>query len=363
MGVHHLIRNHADVNARLPLKITFNVGENANLESDYYFSDYKQIGTGTLRYIGIDGSVFIHSNIIADQIEEGKYRIHFDKTVNEIVKNILNYVEIIIIFFNLFNNPVEKTQILIHFVVDGKPPVVKNRQRQWSPDPYTQMNTEEKKKIQAKIVENLAKYIEPKENLLFLSNVSTSNRGEGELELYSVSNKIIAKHNNKNVKTVIISSDSDVIAMMVLDKNPNLVAVCPSKQGPHITNFELMMKGLGLTPDQLSLYTILHFIFFGSDYNLGLMTTPTDSKQKVIYDAVKSGETNINEIARKCKRNKKKDVSDKTYLNDLKPKLIYEAICAVLYYKKRDESFLLKHSPLLYRQEDVKKCVPLISFS
>ena len=383
MGVHYLSRHNEHVNARLPLKITFNA--DLQLETDLYFlKDYEQIGHGRLKSIGIDGSVFIHSHIIAEskQLADGKasFNVYVNKSATEISTKIVEYVKIVLHFFELMNpqyhhhNPADDNNVLIHVVIDGKPPVSKNRRDQ-TLDAYSQMNKNDKKELHDKLMVMLNQKIidlstNTTTNLILLSNKNEKNRGEGELELYSVCKKINKKYQFQNdVKNVIVSPDSDLIALMALEKDAQLVIISPTRNGIYITNLQLMLKGLQLNADEFIKYVVLHFIFFGSDYNAGLMTNPTESKQTVLYQAVKNGCDDINKIARGCLRKLNKEAKERLrgtsseYLTELKEDLVIEAICSMRYYKSLgDKSHLTDFSPFIYQKPDSRGCVPLLSF-
>ena len=117
MGVRYLIRNLKCIGGRLPFKI--NNFEARNEE------DYRQIvGLGNLQYIGIDSSVLIHSKIISEK----RSRVYTKQSALEIVKTILNCLEMIIIYFDSFrenDNKNKEKNIILHFVIDGKTPCKK----------------------------------------------------------------------------------------------------------------------------------------------------------------------------------------------------------------------------------------------
>ena len=376
MGVHYLTRHTEHVNARLPLKITFNT--DMQLETDVYFlKDYQQIGHGHLKSIGIDGSVFLHSHIIAENKQASdEFNVYIDKSAAEISNKMIEYIKIVLHFFELMNFQQQKTaEVLIHVVIDGKPPVTKNRRGGETRDAYSQMNRADKKKLHDKLIAMLKQMITElsntidSTNLILLTNKNDKNRGEGELELYSVCKTINKKFQSDNVKNVIISPDSDLIALMALEKDSQLVIISPTHNGIYITNLQLMLQGLQLNADEFIKYVVLHFIFFGSDYNAGLMTTPTESKQFVLYRAVKNGCDDLNEIARGCLRRLNKEskarlkTTSSVYLTQLKEDLVIEAICSMRYYKSLgDKSRLTDFSPFIYQKPDSRECVPLLSF-
>ena len=394
MGVHYLIRNLENINGRLPFRLTFN---NDEMESDPNIQDYKQIGFGLLQYIGIDGSVIIHSKIIADK--NNNNQVYIEKSVIEIVETILRYIKSIIIFFNIFNNDNDKNEkqnVILHFVIDGKPPCKKNRKKiiddegneTYKLDAYSLMSLEEKRRFHKNIIKVLKEKImlfnnDDNDNdsqlknynitLLTNYNVSEDERGEGEIELYKfcqLLNKKRQNNNNNNnnnnqyYKNVIISSDSDLISLMLMHQDSNLVIISPLNK-IYITNFNLLTKALNLTGEHdVIKFVLLHFIFFGSDYNLGLMTNPNDNKQKVILEGIRNNVNNINEIGQNCKRKRKRNNNDDKFLENLKNLLIYEAICAFMYYFdiNNGAKYLLNYSPRLYEISVAKSYIPSINF-
>ena len=394
MGVHYLVYHHEHTYSRLPLKITFNTGDDAYLETENNINQYKQLASGELKSIGIDGSVFIHSHIIGNKIEKDSitesgltylqkdknyllvgdlndnslFSINVKCSVTEISNKIIKYVKIICIFYELFfkeencnleANELEKAQkvvlnkstenkneivenknkitqnepeikvtkkkenVILHFVIDGKAPVKKNRVVSKTRDLYTLLQPEQKDYFHRELCNNLKNLVldfnknNNNFNLIFLSNENRpyENRGEGELALYSFCHEINKKNNyNPKLKHVIVSNDSDVVAIMMLRNDPSMVVISPpsgKNRQIYITNNELIRQGLKLTSVQLISYTILHFILFGSDYNIGLIN-PSENKKSLIYDAIKQGENNINEICTKCiKRVIKKELGPK----------------------------------------------------
>lgn len=363
MGVHYLMRNHERYNARLPFRITFS--DKDDMEGDCFIEDYKEMGNGEIKYIGIDGSVFIHSYIISEADE-----VDIELSAKKIAHKILEYVKSITYYFNFFNGNNEENAIILHLVFDGKPPVAKNRKLRGKPDLYTIMSDQDKKELHDRIV-SIVEEAKDNKRLILLSNKDESDdiRGEGELVLYSLCQKIRDKYrDNANIRTVIVSSDSDVVALMLLKRDKNMIVISPTTNQIYMTSYNLITKGLKLQDDQIAKYVILHFIFFGSDYNLGLMTNPNDSKQYVIHQAVKEGwANNVDDVGIKCvrRKNKKQKITKSDhYLEKLKKLLIEEAICSILYYTSfGNKHYLKKHSPLLFRKDAIKKFIPLISFS
>ena len=418
MGVHYLIRNLEHINGRLPFKLTFNIEDKFSMESDAYIESYKEIARGRLQYIGIDGSVIIHSKVVVDK---NTHEVNIEQNANEIVKTILVYVQTILIFFNIFNNDDEnkkdqnenkkeekekrpKQNLILHFVVDGEAPCQKNRikilddegNETFVKDAYSLMSLNDKRKLHEMIIKILNEKIQDfneigdnknysnlyKINLLTNCDVSEKNRGEGELELYKVCQMLNKKQLQNNYKTslphrnVIISSDSDLISLMLMHQDENLVVISPLVKNIFITNFKVLTKALNLTTrTEIIKYLLLHFIFFGSDYNLGLMSNPNDNKKRAIYDGIKNNiNDDINQIAQRCNRKRKKQHNDSNveennnsrfFLQNLKESLIYEAICAFMYYFDLNDGkkYLLEYSPLLYKYSEAKKYIPLLIFN
>ena len=355
MGVRYLIRNLERIKGRLPFEI------------DPNNQDYQQIGLGDLQYIGIDGSVFIHSKIIS----ENRSRVYIQKSALEITKSIIYYLNMIIKFFNYFNEKENEENIILHFVIDGKPPCRKNRRKiindegneTFVLDAYSSMSLTDKEKLHKKIIKYLKRDLLSFNNITLLSNynVNENDRGEGEIELYKVCQQL-------NKKKVIVSSDSDLIALMLLHRDTNLVVISPIKQSIYITNFQLLTKALNLTTEsEIFKYVLLYFIFFGSDYNLGLMTNPNENKQKVIANAIKNQINDIDEIGQHCIRKRKlnDDDDDDEFLSKFKQLLIYEAICAFMYYFDLENGveYLLNYSPRLYEIPRAKEYIPLLQFN
>ena len=168
MGVPYLVRNLENICGRLPFKITFNTENNCYMESDSNIYEYEQIGKGILKYIGIDGSVIIHSKV--KSTNRNNNIVHIKENAKEIVITILKYIEMIIIFFDIFNpkdNNDVKKEIILHFVIDGKPPCNKNRRKIFDEkgnetyimDAYSLMPLDQKEKLHRKIIKYLSKNI------------------------------------------------------------------------------------------------------------------------------------------------------------------------------------------------------------
>ena len=400
MGIPHILRNLH--NGKLPLKIT-------SLETDVNFSDYKQITNGKLQYIGIDGAVFIHSHIIKNNNNE---TVNIKKSSIEIGSTILKYIQVILLLFNKFKEVEEEGNVIIHFVVDGLPPRKKNRRafidengnfNYIKQDAYTTMTGEKKHELHKKIIFYLIKYLQPinynnnkdhqieitdifqntKFTLLTNHKVKPSQRGEGEISLYKMCTALNQKKTDS--KNVIISSDSDLLSLILMHDDQNSILILPSVNRHtdiYMTNYNLVKKNLHLeSHGQIIKYVLLHFILFGSDYNWGLMTNPNDSKQKIIYETVRyDKDANIDAICRQCPRKRKKkspkgnnnndeDNSclerDHEFLEHFKNLLIYEALCAFMYYYdiQNGSQYIQTFSPCLYINcPDMKHLIPYLNF-
>ena len=353
MGVHYLVRNLENKGGRLPFPQTQNNDNNANN------SKYRQIGQGELKYIGFDGSVIIH--------EEVENNLGVKENATKIVAIAIQYIEQVVMFFNTYNKI-----IIIHFVIDGKPPCTKNRVEETDKkkDAYSTMPACSKKILHNKIIKYLQKKITSINNnveyqlkLITNYNIDENIRGEGEIELYKLCQMI----NNKKSqhKNVIISSDSDLISLMLMNQDTNLVIISPLKKNIYVTNYHLITNALNLKNNTQTLqYLLLHFIFFGSDYNLGIISFPDDNKQKIILNAINNGKSNINDIAQTINRKRKHNEFSTEFLENLKLLLIYEAICAFMYYydTTNQKDYLLKYSPRLYENSMTKKYISFIQF-
>ena len=400
MGVHYLIRNLERVDGRLPFKITLNDKGNSYFESDMNIDKYKDIGNGNLQYIGIDGSVIIHSKIITD-----KNKILEKESAVAIVDTIMRYIKTVIIFFDIFStreNINNSKKIILHFVIDGKAPCLKNRRKiidddgneTYKKDSYSLMSSKEKHDFHKIIIKYLKKELSfffnnnddydnnayyrlfknIKIELLTNYNINEDKRGEGEIELFKfcqlLNKKNLQEKQSVPYKNVIISSDSDVISLMLMHKDKNLVVISPLNI-IYITNFNLITKSLNLTAKNAYFkYVLLHFIFFGSDYNLGLMSNPNNDKQKAILNAIYDDVNNIDEIGQTFKRRRRKrkynedSYDDDEFLKNLKNLLIYEAICAFMYYYdiETGSKYLTTYSPRLYEKTDTKKYISFLNF-
>ena len=372
MGIPLLVRHHERIHARLPLRLTLQV-DNSHLETgdELFKKNYSQVGRGSLRSIGIDGSVILHATTV---ITDGKLNI--DISINNAYNKIIEYIKTILTFFDIYNNNNNNNNnnntspIIFNFVVDGLPLQEKNR-RWRKPDAYSQMSLTEKKILHENLVEKLS--IWAKDNgLKFLTNalLKHTERGEGEMALYTLCRSIYEKHykNDPSIKNVIVSNDSDIIAMMILLNDPTTVVITPATHAIYITNLELISQGLQLNNNQLIQYVIMHFIFFGSDYNLGLMPCPTESKQKIIKDAIKENikfkPLDIEKVAANCIRRKRKIDDNDNDHETFKKLIIFEAIMAIFYYVSvGNPTPIRKYSPNIYRLGlTAKRKLPFISF-
>ena len=401
MGIPLLVHGHENINARLPLRLTMQVDDHySHLEtcSDSLAKQYRQMGQGSLKSIGIDGSVILHSCVHTDETNRNK-EVNIEQSIQKAFKKIKEYVEVIITFFKIYNNNNNENDdkdeyqannnsspIILNFVVDGYPPQKKNRK--WrEPDAYSQMSLAEKKTLYQGLIDELRIWVNSTEEkkgkgykikLITNALLSHGQRGEGEMALYTLCRSIYRKHytNDPTIKNVIVSNDSDVTAMMILLNDPTTVLITPSPKGIYISNLPLISEGLGLNTFQLHQYVIMHVILFGSDYNLGLMTCATESKQKVIYKAVKENADgvvlDIEQVAVKCRRKKMKACLDhksdnnnnNIFLSKMKQMLIYEGMMAVLYYASIGDPKTLYHSPNIYKYGTIaKRKLPFLSFS
>ena len=449
MGVKFLTHNHEKCNARLPFKLTFN-STCSKLETDCNYEKYQNMGRGILKSIGIDGSVFLHSYFASEYpkqknfgslrkngqvdypgfgIENNKFEnennnnnnnnykvfrnnafIDLDLSARCVARNILETVNVILSYFEIFN-PSENSfrnftgkssKIILHLVVDGAPPIKKNRPyRAWCDrDAYSTLSRNDKRKLHTQLhykIEETLKENYKYHGIRLLSNLLDEHRNEGEIALYSFCQKVNKKFNHDpNIRNVIVSSDSDVVAMMIFHQDKTLVVVSKINSQIYILNHDTIGSGLNMTDMELKLYTMLHFIFFGSDYNLGLVTNPNESKQRIIQLSVKSQMTDLNAIANQFARRlpagsgvKKKNsnpllsspllsspllsssdsfsFSSKGECLDLeqfKICLIIEAMCAAKYYHSLGDEKFLQMSPKLHTVDNInwRAFIPFLKF-
>ena len=154
---------------------------------------------------------------------------------------------------------------------------------------------------------------------------------------------------------------------MVFNKDKTLVVMTNVKSRLYILNYEVMRLGLVMTDDQLVQYTLLHFLLFGSDYNLGLINYPSEARQRLIGSAVRKGIKDLNTICKmvlKRSDNKKQNYSSDHKLIKLKNDLIIEGLCAALYYHSiGNQNYLTKYSPLLYINEPAaRQSISLLTY-
>ena len=100
MGIPLLTHQHERCMARLPFRLTFNNNKsNSYLETcgEQMLKKYKDIGTGTLKSIGIDGSVIPHSSMVV-----GQQGVNITDTVAHACDKIMTYVQVILDYFQLF---------------------------------------------------------------------------------------------------------------------------------------------------------------------------------------------------------------------------------------------------------------------
>ena len=98
------------------------------------------------------------------------------------------------------------------------------------------------------------------------------------------------------------------------------------------------------------------------------MGNPNDNKKKVIMESIKNNTSNIDHIGQNCKRKRKRkndNENDKNFLQNFKMLLIYEAICAFMYYldTNNGSKYLIDYSPRLYEISEAKRYISLIDFN
>ena len=397
MGIPFLLRNLQKTDGRIPLLDQFR---------DKTKNDYKTAvriaRKGQFNSIGIDESVFLHGHTKSNEsIDENAF--HIVAAIEHYITSICTFFE----YYYLVGNDGEEEEeedeeeeevkeekrqqrdIKIFLSVDGPPPVKKNRRERKKNnededylDAYSKLSLEEKIKLQASVSRKLQSKLSRKKEYNFKiesnhyqgggrrrgegggekEDVEDGNnynnnyfqREEGEIELIK-----FAKRQKRQTTNVILSSDSDVTAMVILNKIENIVIVSPkgSSNCPFIWDLQSISDGLDLNYDNLFNYVVLHFFFFGSDYNYGLMNCPTESKKKIIHESSTADSLNmelINKIGKRCNRTKVISTADNICVSELeyfKYLLIVEAICSILYYAslgERKDLFLNDISPLIY---------------
>ena len=336
----------------------------------------KIASLGMINCIGIDGAVFLH--------DYTNGHMSLSDNASNITNVILKHIKQICEFFSHYNQCVEQKSncprrgIFIFFCLDGKPPVEKNRRKSSSvkrDDDYMNLSMKDKHTLQQLLVENLERELANEKYCFeFQSNISQKNREEGEIALM----KFVTRQERAGAN-IVLSSDSDITAMVILRKLSSVVIVTPNnnKHDSYISNLQSISDGLNLNYDQLFDYVILHILFFGSDYNYGLFNYPKKSDQVIFHEEISQWDRNpdINAVGRRCIRIKVINhigfhESDIDYLKDL---LFLEGFCSILYYISLGELKCLltdNVSPLVYlnyekifdTKVDIRVLVALLKF-
>ena len=351
MGVHNLIKH---------IKSSFN---------QIFFNNellhWNSNNNNLIKFIGIDGSHFLHYciNNNNNKKENGSSDItDIESNAEKISTIIFYYVERVCKIFR-----VEKNGVILYCVTDGYPPVSKNKIYEKRRDIYKEIDVKKLmklsfKKLKIKIKNNLTDI-----TFNFLTNFECNDkdRGEGEIELFKFANDLSINHNNNNDKNIIISLDSDILAMMIFVKNPSIILLTPNftTNTGYLYDLNTLSEKLNLNYDQLINFIILHFMYFGSDYNYGLLNNNSSNSvggyelKTIIYDAVVRSTTlnfyNVLEIAKLlCNNNNFNE--DDCYLNK---QYFLEAICAIIYYISlgKNKNILKVKSPLLYKKQNNKQ--------
>ena len=401
MGIPLLLRNLQETDGRIPLLDKFR-----DKTKNKYKTAVRIATKGRFNSIGIDESVFLHGHTNSHESIKAN-AIHVASAIEYYIISICNFFEYYYLVEHNNDDDEKKEEegggggygkkklqqrdIKIFLSVDGPPPVKKNRRERKNKDgeedcfdAYSKMSLGEKKELQASVSRILqSKLLRKKEyNFKIESNHSQEEkdedvndyfqREEGEIELIKFANRQESQTTN-----VILSSDSDVTAMVILNKLENIVIVAPkcSNNCPFISDLQSISDGLDLNYNHLVNYVILHFVFFGSDYNYGLMNCPTDSKKKLIYEGSITDSVldrnHINNIGKRCNRTRIINTTDDICLYDdytlecFKNLLIVEALCSMLYYASLGKSkyLLLDNlSPLIYLKckEDYKLNISIL---
>lgn len=188
-------------------------------------------------------------------------------------------------------------------------------------------------------------------NIIFLLSTESlpfDQRNEGEITLFRFINKIL----NKNSRYIIISNDSDISAMYILREDDRVMLVIPPYNGQScigLNNYNHIMVKLNINSQQLFSLTVLYFIFFGSDYNLGLISCWTISKHDILKNAILHEETNLVSIfnqMKRCRSTKNEAIiwqewGDSVTYQDylfLFKLIVYEAVHSARYYKSLGKS-------------------------
>lgn len=375
MGVHSFSKSLSKS------RIIFTVQNESKIEE--FLSDslgQSPSSYNNLKYIGIDGSIFFHSYSVEDRIPG---TVDINATALKISNIVCGYLNTLtyILYNDKNNTNYQKNKIILHFVMDGKQIYMKNRNVKKYKDIFSLLSPHEKlilEKCTISQLENNLKKINQSNDinyqvfLLSSKNIPFEQRIEGELLLYQFINKInlFNQNNSKNNRYIIISNDSDIYATCILRQDLQLIIICPplinneKEMYPciSISNYNYILKSIKMNNLQLFHFTLLYFIFFGSDYNLGLVSCWTKSKELIIKNAVLAGQTNIIFIFSQMRRNyskaNEKIVFDKfgvvnyEYYLIIFKLIIYEAIQSIKYYKS-----LGKFTPsqlLLYENNDIK---------
>ena len=349
MGIKYLTYNHQNIDARVPFETT----ASSMVEIDAGV-------TGDLKSIGIDGSIFFHAyyRTYIDPYESDREEasmIHNVKYISDIIKGYI--LRILHYFGKSCGDPV-----IIYLVMDDAPPVKKNRNISKTQSAYSQVPKPNRKNLLNLIYKALHDEYNGG-NTRVLTNLNRKSK-EGEIELYSFTRRI--RSSSFNTRHVIVSCDSDLVAMMIFHTDPSLVIISPICGNAYILNYNMVKSGLSLSDYQLQMYTLLHFIFFGSDYNVG-MVMASKNKHDIILDSVKKGVTDVNQIGNQFTRKKSAEAEKETpeYLENLKKELMHEAVCAAKYYASLGNETYLKNSPLLYLDTsfNYSQHLPQISFA
>ena len=347
MGIPYLLRNLQEYNCRIPLLPCPNEKDEVNKIAN------RIAVKGLFNSIGIDESVFLHGHT--------KFEDSIDENAFHVASAIEHYINSICNFFEYYNDNNKKIYyIKIFLSVDGPPPIPKNRRdiREEKLDAYSKLSLNEKKRLQTcvslKLQTMLLSYEKYKRyNFNVQSNHESDyfDKEEGEIELMN-----FAKKQDNHTTNVILTSDSDVTAMVIYNKMEDIVIVSPkcSNNCPFIWDLQSISDGLNLNYNQLIKYVNFHFVFFGSDYNYGLMNCATDSKKRIIHRESSNETSDINNVGKQFLRTKiLNNYNEKKYdsvtLEYFKKLLEVEAVCSMMYYASLGEmKYLLKESPRIY---------------
>ena len=300
-----------------------------------------------LKFIGIDGAHFLHYIL---NNNSANFDIEFN--ANKLSDILFFYIKLVCERFHIEGREGEgreECDVTILYVMDGYPPVSKNKiYKKKKYDVYKEIDVNKLMKLS---FEKLKKELRDTLTCITFNFANNFDRvyGEGEMEL--LKSTIIGSP----FKNVIISLDSDILAMIIFLKNPDIFLFTPSlsTDSGYFYDLNSLSQDLKLNHDQLINFILLYFIYFGSDYNYGLLTNPNmfveHEIKTIIRDAVAHFSTlnfsNVLEIAEQCNKN-----FDKNYY--LNKHLFYEAICAIVYYLSlgKNENLLKYNSPLIYQK-------------